>query len=352
MHSDVVLITGAGGSIGSALSQTLLNTTAAHVVLLDVSEQNLYQLDLNLARIFGRTRFSPVLGDIADDKLIASLIQRRGVKRVFHTAAFKHVSLLENDPFAALKNNALGTWKLASQARNHGVSQFVMLSTDKAVDPVGIMGATKRAAEIALLALDDARTRMLAIRLGNVFGSRGSVVPLFLEQIAHGGPVTVTHPTASRYFFGLNEAVNLILSAAELDLHGIVVPQARSPRNVLELAEDLVASCESPMATEVQIVFTGLRAGEKLCEAFVSAEETMELTGDPRLFAVTSPVPDRHILTEHWSDLLRSVELCEIEPALRALRKIVPNYKPAERNSLGVVGFPSESNNEAKQTLS
>ena len=329
MDSEAILITGAGGSIGSALAHALLKNSSAHVVLLDVSEQNLHRVDLSAGRVAGRARFTSVLGDISDDRLIASLLERHRVRRIFHTAAFKHANLLESNALAAIKNNAVGTWKIAVRARNYGVSTFVMLSTDKAVDPIGIMGATKRAAEMALLALEDSRTRMLAIRLGNVWGTQGSVVPLFLDQIEHGGPVTVTDPAASRYFFSLDDAVDLILSAAELGLSGVVIPRAGSPRNILALAEELIANSENPKAKDVQIVLTGLKSGEKLTEAFVSADEKTERTCDPRLFAVTSEVPDRDTLSGYCAELSKRVELREMEPALETLKKIVPNYKPS-----------------------
>jgi FlaA1/EpsC-like NDP-sugar epimerase len=330
MKAETVLVTGAGGSIGYALSQALVRVSSAHLILLDVSEQNLYRVDMKLGRIACRDRFTSVLGSISDEKLIDVLFEKHRIRHVFHTAAFKHVALLENNPLAALENNAIGTWKLASQAHRQRVSKFVMVSTDKAADPIGIMGATKRAAEIALLSFEDPEVQMIAVRLGNVWGSHGSVVPLFQEQIARGGPVTVTDPSASRYFFSLDESVDLVLSAAELGLRGIVFPQTGAPRNILELAKELITTAKIAAPEDFPIVFTGLRPGEKVAETFVSSNERIESTSSPRFFTVQSPIPPRDVLAKYWAELSKSVKLGEIAPSLAALRNIVTNFRPAK----------------------
>lgn len=329
MQTDCVLVTGAGGSIGAELARVLLTATTSHIVLLEASEQNLHQVDLDLRRIADQGRFSSVLGDVSDEVLLAEIFAQYQVACVFHTAAFKHVALLESNPLAALQNNAVGTWKLARQACHHRVPKFVMISTDKAVEPTSVMGASKRASEIALVMLCNWQTQMIALRLGNVSGSRGSVIPIFREQIATGGPVTVTDPDASRYFFSLKEAMDLILRAAALSVRGILVPRLEPPLNILDLAKELIGTSKSPLDIDVPITFTGLRAGEKLTETFVSATEEREVTSDPRLFLLKSPIPDEELLQALWIELEAKIERRDISGAMSALRGIVTDYKPS-----------------------
>jgi FlaA1/EpsC-like NDP-sugar epimerase len=326
---ETTIITGAGGSIGSALAEALIRRTNGHILLLDASEENLQRVERHLGGFADPIRFTTILGSVSDQKLADSLFGRYRAVRVFHTAAFKHVPLLEQNPLAALENNAIGTWKFARKARQHRTPTFVLVSTDKAVEPISVMGASKRAAEIALLCLANGSTRMAAIRLGNVWGTRGSVVPLFQAQIANGGPVTVTDPAASRYFFSLDDAVELILSVGESDSSGIFVPQVAAPRNILALAKEMIAGSPSAGPNDVPIVFTGLRRGEKQNEIFVSPGEHAERTANPRLFAVRSPIPDRNRFGRNWAELVKAVRLRETELAMGALSKIVVNYRPA-----------------------
>src|SRR6202011_5562402 len=205
-----ILLTGAGGFIGSALAEAILTLKPGHLILLDHSERNLNEIDLKLAGTTARDLYTSVLGDICDTKLLSEVLQRYRPHAVYHAAAFKHVPLMETNPFAAVANNALGTYNLAKLVGASGVANMLMISTDKAVNPISIMGASKRVAELALLNFDNPRTRMNAIRLGNVWGSPGSVVPTFLSQISDGGPITVTHPKVSRYFLQVEEAVEWI----------------------------------------------------------------------------------------------------------------------------------------------
>ena len=195
-----ILLTGAGGSIGSALAKAVIRFEPRLLILLDNSERNLHEIDLELATTVDRNSYRSVLGDICDAKLLSEIFHRYRPDVVYHAGAFKHVPLMENNPFAAVRNNALGTASLARIAQAEGVASFVMVSTDKAVNPISIMGASKRVAELALLNLNNRNNRMSAVRLANVLGSQGSVVPTFLSQISRGGPITVTHPDVSRYF--------------------------------------------------------------------------------------------------------------------------------------------------------
>ena len=216
---EVILLTGAGGSIGSALAKQLLSNPRT-LVLLDHSEQNLYEINSELsgATANASQQIIPILGDVNDAPLLADLFEKYRPTQIFHAAAFKHVPLMEENPIAVIRNNILGTWTLATTAAKYRAHQLTMISTDKAANPRSIMGAAKRVAEQILTSLDTPATRMRSIRLGNVLGSTGSVVPLFQRQIADGGPVTVTHPEARRYFLSLDEATNLIFAAAALEV--------------------------------------------------------------------------------------------------------------------------------------
>src|SRR5277367_2154196 len=245
MHGGVagrsVLLTGAGGSLGSALAKAIIQLEPRQLILLDHSERNLHEIDSELTAVLPSVLLTSVLGDICDVGLLSEIFDRYRPEVVYHAAAFKHVPLMENNPFAAVRNNALGTASLARIAQAEGVANIVMVSTDKAVNPISVMGASKRVAELALLSLNNPRNRMSAVRLANVLGSQGSVVPRFLTQISQGGPVTVTHPDVSRYFVTIGEAVELILLASRLEKSGgIFVPQVGGPVRILDIATELI----------------------------------------------------------------------------------------------------------------
>ena len=213
VSGKTVLLTGAGGSIGSALASAVFRLDPRHLILLDHAERNLFQVDSELRAAHDRGMWTAALGDICDEKLLYEIFQTHRPEIVLHAAAFKHVPIMENNPFAAIRNNALGTNMLAKLSQAEGVAKFVMISTDKAVNPISIMGASKRVAELSLLHLNNSKSQMSAVRLGNVLGSHGSVVPTFLRQISRGGPVTVTHGDASRHFLTIDVSVELILLA-------------------------------------------------------------------------------------------------------------------------------------------
>lgn len=236
-----ILLTGAGGSIGSALARAILASGPRLLLLLDHSEHNLHHIHTELAAISGGAPSIPILGDVCDDALLANIFAAHRPDTVYHAAAFKHVPLMETNPLAAVRNNALGTYKLATAAIEHRLPHLIMVSTDKAVNPHSVMGASKRIAELILLALSHQGTPMRAVRLGNVLGSQGSVVPRFLQQIVQGGPVTVTHPEVSRYFLTLLESVEVILQVASLeDGGGIFLPELGQPVKILDLAGYLI----------------------------------------------------------------------------------------------------------------
>ncbi|MGB6199223.1 MAG: polysaccharide biosynthesis protein, partial [Candidatus Acidiferrales bacterium] len=287
-----VLLTGAGGSIGSALAKSIIGQRPRSLVLLDHSEFNLHQIELELGDIPGARVGVPILGDICDSALLSEIFEEHEPQIVIHAAAFKHVPLMENNPIAAVQNNSLGTNLLAQTARAHGVATLVMISTDKAVNPRSVMGASKRVAELALLRWDSPRTSMKAVRLGNVFGSQGSVVPTFHRQISAGGPVTVSHPDVCRYFLSMSDAVELLILAASSRGHGVIfISDPGEPVRILDLARQMIKeACPRP-EEEIPIVFTGLRPGDKMTEEFFSASESVAATDNERLRQIGTPDP-------------------------------------------------------------
>ena len=323
-----VLITGAGGSIGSALAQKIRTLHPRKVVLLDSCEQNLYRIHTLLSPAPGSEQHVPILGSVADERCVADLFERCRPEIVYHVAAFKHVSLMEMNPYAVVQNNMFGTSTAAMMARRFGVSRLIMASTDKAVNPRSIMGASKRLAEIILSALSCDTTRMTCIRLGNVLASEGSVVPLFLEQIAQGGPVTVTHPEVERYFLTMEETVRRILSAAAAcPADGaIAVPLMGKPVRIADLARFLI---EQSGRSDVAISYTGLRPGDKLQEEFVSKSETISSHPENGLQWVDSLHPDNTELVQGLAALDEALRMMNLSRLLTALTNLVPQYEPS-----------------------
>jgi FlaA1/EpsC-like NDP-sugar epimerase len=316
-----VLVTGAGGYIGSALVKAIAAAGPSRIVLLDSAEHNLFQIRQHLESAFGQLSCEqapcepvscvPVLGSVDDVNLLDDIFTRFQPDVIYHAAAFKHVPLLERNPIAAVRNNAIGTYTLAQAALRHGAPQLVLISTDKAVNPHSVMGVSKRLAELAVVTLSSPASRMNAIRLGNVIGSPGSVVPIFLRQIADRRPVTVTHPEATRWFMSLNEAVEAILTVGTDKFEGkIIVPELGEPTRIADLAAFLIG------AAEVPIVFTGCRPGDKLTEELVSKSETCRL----------QPAELEELMNQ-LSDCIASHD----GPGLiRTLRAVVPEYEPSD----------------------
>jgi FlaA1/EpsC-like NDP-sugar epimerase len=334
-----ILLTGAGGSIGSALAKTVSRLKPRLLILLDNSERNLHEIDLELATAIDRNSYKSLIGDICDAKLLSEIFKRHHPEVVYHAAAFKHVPLMENNPFAAVRNNALGTAGLARIAQAEGVASFVMVSTDKAVNPISIMGASKRVAELALLSLNNPKNRMSAVRLANVLGSQGSVVPTFLNQISQGGPVTVTHPDVCRYFLMMDEAVEAILLASGLEESGgIFVPQVGAPVRILDIALELIRHAGSKSGKDIPVTFTGLRAGDKMSEEFFSHNESTEPTVDPRLLRVkTREIPAARFDIQ-MEDLSRRVDERNLTAMIETLCQILPDYRPTDLLSLATLG--------------
>ncbi len=280
LAGKTVLVTGAGGSIGSELCRQVAHYRPARIVLYELSEFNLYTVEQDLGERYPALPLVRLIGDVKDLEHLRRTCAKWHPEVVFHAAAFKHVPLMEeaDNAWAALRNNTLGTWNVATAAAEIGAERFVLISTDKAVNPTSVMGATKRAAEmvVSALAAEHAATRFIAVRFGNVLGSSGSVIPKFKEQIARGGPVTVTHPEIIRYFMTIPEAARLVLQAAAIGESGqVLVLDMGEPVRIADLARDLIRLAGHSV-DDVGIVFSGLRPGEKLYEELLAdADETM-----------------------------------------------------------------------------
>ncbi len=286
LRSKTVFITGAGGSIGSELCRQVALFGPSQLVLYELSEFNLYTIEQELTEAFPELPLVRLLGDVKDLPHLRASMQRWQPQAVFHAAAYKHVPLLEDhNAAAALRNNTLGTWHAALAAAEAGAERFVLISTDKAVNPSNVMGASKRAAEMVLSQLGAAHpaTRFMAVRFGNVLGSSGSVIPKFKEQIAKGGPVTVTHPDIIRYFMTIPEAARLVLQAAAIGESGqVLVLDMGEPMKIVDLARDLIRLA-GHTEREIAIVFSGLRPGEKLFEELLADADDTLPTAVPRL---------------------------------------------------------------------
>ena len=287
-----VLVTGGGGSIGAELCRQIARLDPAGLVVLDNSEYNLYRIDYNLRGEFHDLVMDSVLGDVCDPATVENVVARHRPDVIFHAAAYKHLPMLQNQVREAFRNNVLGTMRMAEAAARHAVSTFVLISTDKAVNPCNVMGATKRIAELYCQQVNArAETRFITVRFGNVLNSTGSVVPLFNEQIRKGGPVTVTHPEISRYFMTIAEAGQLILQAAVLGQGGeVFVLDMGQPVRISYLAEQMIRLAGKEPGRDIEIVYTGLRPGEKLFEELFHAHESYSSTGHHKILLARNGV--------------------------------------------------------------
>jgi len=325
-----VLVTGAGGYIGSALVKALATADPAQVILLDSSEHNLFEIHRHLALAHERLPNEAILGSVTEAGLLGSIFSRIRPEIVYHAAAFKHVPLLELNPLAAVRNNAIGTYRLAQAAISHNASKLILVSTDKAVNPHSIMGASKRLAELTVAALSGPQCRMNAVRLGNVIGSSGSVVPILLQQISERRPLTVTDPLASRYFISLPEAVRAILAGGVAECSGrILLPELGEPERIAGLARFLAATATNADGGEIPIRFIGLGPGEKLNEDLLYRTEVREgfTTGALGVILTPSPAPaEMHSIMEQLIARLASNDLSGL---IRVISTAVPEYEPS-----------------------
>ncbi len=323
-----ILVTGAGGSIGSALTRSIGQFAPRQLVLLDAAERNLYEIVTALRQLPRPIEHVPVLGSVSHPALLAEIFRRYRPQIVYHAAAYKHVPLMEQNPFAAIENNAIGSSLLVEAAQNHETEQLILLSTDKAVDPVSIMGASKRIAELVVLTRCSEGSLMKAVRLGNVLGSAGSIVPLFLKQMSSGLPVTVTDPDVRRYFLTTADAVTLLLQAAHAKTApGILVPDLAEPVRVEAVARHLMAKAPSTST----IVFTQLRPGDKMCEALLSERESfaMHAEEERQLRPVQSPCLAPATMDDVMKELERACQERSLDRLLKAVLRAVPEYQPS-----------------------
>lgn len=333
LTDQVVLISGAGGSIGSELCRQILRFKPKRLVLLEISEFALYRIEQELSETDPDALIDFLVGDVRNKQRLDDVMARYQPSLVFHAAAYKHVPLMESaNAWEALQNNVLGTYCLAMASLEYGVRKFVLISTDKAVNPTNVMGASKRMAELVCQSLQGHHdTEFVIVRFGNVLGSNGSVVPKFREQIARGGPVTVTHPEITRYFMSISEAAQLVLQAGLMGQHGeIFVLEMGKPVKIVDLAREMIR-LSGFNETQIGIKFTGLRPGEKLYEELLADDELTQPTPHAKLrIARAVPPIDEQWLTlvAQWLRQERRPGEMEIKSALQAL---VAEYKPAQQ---------------------
>ena len=325
-----VLITGAGGSIGSELVRQIREFHPEALVLLDMGEFNLFQISMECVRKHHDFTITDFLADIRDRKSLEHVFQNFRPEVIFHAAAYKHVPIQERFPWEAVRNNILGTRNLIETACRHQVQKFVLVSSDKAVRPSSVMGATKRVAE-KLIASANHRSdcQFMAVRFGNVIGSSGSVIPLFQEQIERGGPVTVTHPEIFRYFMSIPEAAQLILQAGSMGQGGeIFILEMGKAIRIADLAKGLIRLYGYEEGKDINIRYTGLRPGEKLYEELYSEEEHLLKTSHTGIMVLQSSPEKWPILQEHIEELLQNAQNHDASKIQQTLQKIVPEYYP------------------------
>ena len=331
LQDKVVLITGAAGSIGSELARQVAGFHPARLILLDRSENDQFKLAMEFSRKFPEIEYVTVVGDILDVGLLRDLFALYRPHSVFHAAAYKHVPMMERNCFQAVTNNVLGTYNVALVARQFAVEDFVAISTDKAVNPTSVMGVTKRICELIILALQQQQTRFVAVRFGNVLGSNGSVLPIFQQQIAEGGPVTITHADVTRYFMTIPEAVQLVLQASTMGKGGeIFVLDMGEPVRIQDLATNLIGLSGLQPETDINLVYTGLRPGEKLYEELSLAAEDTKPTSHDKIRVLNGGCRDFRQV-RGWVDELSALVLAKnIGGLVTKLQDIVPEYHPSE----------------------
>jgi FlaA1/EpsC-like NDP-sugar epimerase len=326
-----VLVTGAGGSIGSELCRQVARFNPAKLVLFENSETPLFCIEQELRNTYPDLRIYPIIGDIRYRARVEAIFDEFMPEVVFHAAAYKHVPMMEFNPAEAVNNNARGTQVVAQAAHTFKVKRFVMVSTDKAVNPTNIMGSTKRVAEKIVQALArHSRTRFVTVRFGNVLGSAGSVIPTFQEQIRNGGPVTVTHKEIERFFMTIPEAVQLVIQAGSMGSGGeLYLLNMGKPVKILHLAEELIRLSGKEPYEDIDITFTGLRPGEKLYEELLLDGEGVKPTTHEKICVARSVQDEDETLQEQLDELFDSARKLDLGRTVEVLREIVPEYNPA-----------------------
>jgi FlaA1/EpsC-like NDP-sugar epimerase len=336
VRGKIVLVTGAGGSIGAELCRQACRFAPRHLVLVERTENNLFAIHRELVEAFPDIHVEPIIADACDRSRMDAVFARLRPAAVLHAAAHKHVPMMEWNPGEAVKNNVGGTRTVADLAHVHGAETFVMISTDKAVNPTSVMGATKRAAEVYVQSLAaQSATRFVTVRFGNVLGSTGSVVPIFRAQIAAGGPVTVTHPEMRRYFMTIPEACQLVLQAGSMGQGGeIFVLDMGEPLRIVDLARDLIALSGFRPGEDIEIRYTGVRPGEKLFEELAGHTENTDKTAHPKIFVGRTPPLDAPAVRASIESLLLRAPEASRAQLIDGLRELVPEYTPSVKDTI------------------
>ena len=328
VEQKIIMVTGGGGSIGSELCRQIAMYNPKQLIIFDVYENNAYEIQQELKRHHPELNLVVLIGSVRNTHRMETVFEKYRPDIVYHAAAHKHVPLMEDSPNEAIKNNVFGTYKTAKAASEYGVKRFVLISTDKAVNPTNIMGASKRLCEMIVQSFDKiSKTEFVAVRFGNVLGSNGSVIPLFKKQIAEGGPVTVTHKDIIRYFMTIPEAVSLVLQAGAYARGGeIFVLEMGAPVRIDDMARNLIRLSGYTPDVDIKIEYTGLRPGEKLYEELLMAEEGMKETAN-KLIHIGKPIEmDEETFFDKLAELK---EACynDDESIKEKVQKLVPTYR-------------------------
>lgn len=324
-----VLVTGGGGSIGSELCRQIASHNPKQLIIVDIYENNAYEIQQELVRRYPELKLTVLIASVRNNNRINDIFAQYRPDIVYHAAAHKHVPLMEESPNEAIKNNVMGTYKTAQAAHRYGTGKFVLISTDKAVNPTNVMGASKRICEMIIQMMNQkSRTNFVAVRFGNVLGSNGSVIPLFKQQIAEGGPVTVTHPNITRYFMTIPEAVSLVLQAGAYARGGeIFVLDMGKPVKIYDLAVNLIKLSGYRPGEDIAIEFTGLRPGEKMYEELLMDEEGLKKTANKMIY-IGKPIEFDAEVFERQLDRLIADAKNESAGIREKIREIVPTYQP------------------------
>lgn len=340
ISSEVVMVTGGGGSIGTELCRQIAKFSPKQLIILDIYENNAYEIQQELLRNYENLNLEVIIASIRDRKRMESIFKKYRPGVIFHAAAHKHVPLMEANPAEAIKNNVFGTLNVAECADKYGSKRFVLISTDKAVNPTNIMGASKRTAEMIIQSIDKkSKTEFVAVRFGNVLGSNGSVIPHFKNQIADGGPVTVTHPEIIRYFMTIPEAVQLVIQAGSMAKGGeIFILDMGEPVKIVDLARDLIRLSGFEPDKDIKIKYTGLRPGEKLYEELLLAEEGISQTRHEKIFIGKPILLDSNDLYNKLNWLREVVAQEKPDEIDKIMQGIVAEYKKTDTHKSKKVG--------------
>ena len=346
LKGQTIMVTGAGGSIGSELCRQLIRFDPERLILVDAGEANLYSIQMELRHEWNFDAFHAILASVQNQRLMEEVFRNYRPDVVFHAAAYKHVPMLEKNPWEAVFNNVLGSRVLMQLAEKYEAKRFVLVSTDKAVRPTNVMGTSKRIAELILQSMQNGGTRFMAVRFGNVLASCGSVVPLFRKQIEQGGPVTVTHPEITRYFMTIPEATGLILQAGAIGDGGeLFVLEMGTPVKIADMASDLIRLSGKEPGRDIEVIFTGLRPGEKLYEELITEGEDVHRTSHEKIMTLkyngrwnwaglSSQDSFRNWLDREIEDLYSVCETHDACAIKQKLKQMVPEYLPQETESV------------------